>query len=195
MRDLDVVGEFWKAGDPNRRVAGRLTFNVASGGSLQLAGAFTEDPKKISSDSSDVISVRIYGRSGYDRYTLFNCLKIDWSATAEIVYREDYSITYILLGSCFIEDDDPQFTSASIRLRHLDDWIAPPRITDDHEFCGNRIRRYHLHFEPRQPISAQTSSGKLTLAHNDCIQHHRVPYRAEISSQYSFAFNSNIPWL
>ena len=193
MRDLDVVGEFWKAGDPDRRVAGRLTFNVSSGGSLQLAGAFTEDPKRRSSDTSDVISVCIYGRSGYNKYTLFNCLKIGWRATADIVYREDYSITYILSGHHFIEDEDPKFSSANIRLRHLDDWIAPPRITDDHEFCGNTIRRLHLHFEPRQPISVQTSNGKLTLVYNDSVEHHTVPYRAEISSQCSFGVQFERP--
>ena len=193
MKDLDVVGEFWKADNPERRVPGRLIFSVTSGGSLQLAGAFTEDPKQISSDTSDIESARIYGRSGYNTYTLFNCLKTGWRANADIVYREDYSIVFILSGSYFIEDEDPEFTSATIRLQHLDKWIAPPTITDDHEWCENRLKRYHLYFEPRDSISVQTCTGKLTLIHSDNIQRHTTPYKAEISSQCSFGLQFERP--
>ncbi len=193
MENLDVVDEFWKADNPERRVPGRLTFSVSFGASLQLAGAFNEDPKLRSSDASDVVSIRIFGRSGYSRYTLFNCLKIDWAATADTVYRETYRIVFILSGSYFIRDENPEFASVNIRLRHLDSWIAPPTINYEDEWDGNRFHRHHLYYEPRKPISVQTRTGQLTLLYSDSVGHHTVPFRAEISSQCSFGFQFERP--
>ena len=193
MVGLDVVGEFWKATNPERKVPGRLAFSATDGGSLQLAGAFIEDPKLQSSDTSDVIPVRIYGRSGYTNYTLFNCLQLESRATYDMVYREDYEIGFILSGNCFIKDENPVFSSVRIRLRHLNSWVDQPTITADDEWCGDRLHRHHLYYEPRDPISVQTCIGKLTLAHSHSVQHHTATHRAEITSQCSIELDFEPP--
>lgn len=102
-----------------------------------------------------------------------------------MVYREDYKIAFMLSGNCFIKDENPLFSSALIRLRYLDNWVEPPPIVADDEWCGDRPHRHHLYYEHRNPISVQTCIGKLTLAYIPSVEHHTAPPRAEISSQCS----------
>ena len=119
MENLDVTGTFWRAGKPDRKVSGRLTFNDADGLELSLIGSL-HDPKEVLSRhtgpvvsvpldelySLDSESIRILGETPKGYVTLDGCWRKSGSSPSQEVYDSETAF----LGAHFDEDKPLVFT-------------------------------------------------------------------------------------
>ena len=143
MKDLDVVGEFWQADKPERRVSGRLTFDKARGIELNLIGSLHDPREVVSRQTGPVISVpleemfdlnsgpkRILGETTRGPVTVDHCLRS--SANFAFLGRsrpavESYVGSLVLLGTHFYADEPLEFNRSG--RKH-----SQPRVLDRNVF-------------------------------------------------------------
>ena len=179
MDNLDVAGTFWLAGKPERKVAGRLTFNDADGLELSLIGSLYDSEELLKQLTGPVVgapqdgmrseSVRILSETTEGYVTLDHCLQKSGSfplfgvpRPAQEVYRSETAF----LGAHFDEDDPLVFTGVRTRIQFLEHWVGLPTVSIDLDYDekSKGIQQVRVTNTPREKLVTQTSLGELELA-------------------------------
>ena len=182
MQDLDVVGTFWLARKPGRKVAGRLTFNHADGLELNLIGSLHNPEEVLAQQTGPVINVsldelyglhsepvRILGETTKGDVTLDNCLRksgkfplIGTPRLPQEVYHSDEAF----LGAHFDEDEPLVFNGVTLSIQYLEHWIGLPSVSIelDYDDTSKEIEQVRITDTPREKIVAKTSLEELELS-------------------------------
>lgn len=172
MEELDVDGLFWLAGQPDKKVAGRLKFDAANGAELNLIGAFHGLPSSGTHDLQDVFSPqsehsRIFGVAGKRLLTLDRCMHGGTSMGTLDIVRERYFPEVILSGVHFEEDEPLEFNAVHLELQHLEHWVWKSGIQTNIESdgTGRGISEIQVSFTPLPKSVVTTDIGTLELKH------------------------------
>ena len=182
MKNVDVVGSFWLARKPRRKVAGRLTFNDADGLELNLIGSLHDPEEVLAQQTGPVInvpleelyglnseSVRILGETTNGAVTLDNCLRksgkfplIGMPRVPQEVYHSDVA----LLGANFEEGEPLVFNGVTLSIQNLEHWIglSTVSIEVDYDETTKEIAQARIIDTPREKITAKTSLAELNLS-------------------------------
>ena len=179
MENLDVAGTFWRAGKPDRKVSGRLTFNDADGLELSLIGSLYDSEELLDQLTGPVVSapqdgmrsesVRILGETTEGYVTLDHCLQKSGSfplfgvpRPAQEVYRSETA----LLGAQFDENEPLVFTGVRTRIQYLEHWVgmSTVSINVDYDEKSRKIEQVRIINTPRDKMVTQTSMGELELS-------------------------------
>lgn len=123
---LDVEGVFHSVADPDREIAGRLTFNPVEGGRLRLIG-HSFDIMPIGLGISE--AVRFNGTTTSDSYTLDGCYPTANSYRFDRLPDVVFYVPLIVSTLLFEKDEPLDFSSIQVSLRHLEPWIMSKRIS------------------------------------------------------------------
>ena len=181
MEKLDVAGTFWQAGKPDRKVAGRLTFNNADGLELNLIGSLHELTEVLDQLTEPVVSVpseelhgpisesvRILGETTKGHVTLDHCLRKSGSFPLIGPRRpaqETYLCDVALLHAHFDEDEPLVFTGVRTRIQNLEHWVGTSSvgIEFDYDEKSKEIEQIRIINTPREKMVTQTCLGELEL--------------------------------
>ena len=178
MTDLDLLGSFWPAGQPDNRLPGRLAFDRRKGPVLAICGSF-HDPGRvveqararqtgtISIGLSEMLGsgsppIRILGDTTQGPVSLDHCLAegSSWSFGTSGSSTAEYRALQVYQGAHFDDNTPLQFDAITFRLGHLAQWIAKSGLRiepkpDDH--IGVMV-------PPPERYVASTDLGELVLA-------------------------------
>ena len=181
MEPLDVVGTFWKAGNPDRRVEGRLTYNDADGLELRLIGSLHDPESVLARQTGPVISVsldelfgvglehiRIVGQTSEGYVTVDNCYRESgrFSLGGHRPAQEVYKGNVAFLGQHFGEDEKLSFTGVTTRIQHIEHWVGMSAVSVEleREEKSNRLQQLSIVTTPLQEMVITTDLGELELA-------------------------------
>ena len=181
METLDAVGTFWIVGKPERKVAGRLTFNDVDGLELNLIGSLHDPLEVLSRHTGPVISVplaemygmgsepvRIVGETTGGYVTLDKCWRksghfplIEGSSPAQEVYRSSSAF----LGAHFGEDEPLVFTGVRTSIQNVEHWVGIPAASIELDYAehSNEVEQLRIISTPREKMVAKTDLGELEL--------------------------------
>ena len=175
---LDVVGAFWPAAHPEKRLPGRLTFSPYDGGRLDVVGSF-HDPREVIAKAgaqadgpirvglSELVGgesppIRILADTTEGPATLEQCLGA----------QSAYHIPLVLCGANIAESEPLRFQTADFRIPHFIPWSGISGFSswlhswnDPHR---PRLKEVHISYTPVPEASTDIPHGRLLL---------RMPYR------------------
>ena len=181
MTDLDVLGSFWPAGQPDNRLPGRLALDVRKGPVLALCGSF-HDPGRaveqtragetgtVSIGFSEILGsgsppIRILGDTTQGPVSLDHCLvgRSSWSFGSSGSSTAEYHALEVFQGVHF--DDHPlRFDAITFRLGHLAQWIARSGLRIDPKPDPKAVDHIRITVPPPARYVASTDLGELALA-------------------------------
>ena len=179
MENLDVAGTFWLAGKPERKVAGRLTFNDADGLELSLIGSLYDSEELLDQLTGPVVSapqdgmrsesVRILGETTEGYVTLDGCWRKSGSFPFLGVPRpaqEIYHGNATLLHAHFDEDEPLVFTGVRTRIQNLEHWVGMSSVSIelDYDEKTKELEQVRIVNTPLDRMVAPTSMGELELS-------------------------------
>ena len=172
MEALDIEGLFWRPGEPDQKIAGRLTFNETDGAILNLTEPFsvpTGDKRRaaFTPRSLDKEPVRIVGSAGGRLLTLDDCQETEYKMDRTSVVRRRYYVYMVLSGAHFPEGEPLAFNSVTVRLRHMKEWVNCSGIDVVHG-CEDSV---HISYTPIKPYVTNTSWGELAVTFPWKFQH------------------------
>lgn len=127
LDSLDVEGLFCPATDRDRQIAGRLTFDSQDGGRLRLIGSsFDILPVAVGIDSP----IRLHGRTTTASYTLEGCFPIRNRYPFNRVPDVVFNVPLILSTLLFEQDEELEFSSVQVSLRHLEPWLNTRKLSN-----------------------------------------------------------------
>ena len=172
MVDVNVVGSFWLAARPDKRVAGRLTFDAKDGTALELSGSF-HDPREVLDKARAQQSgpvrvglgellglngppVRILGNTPDGPLTLDGCL-------GEL---SSYHVPLVFHGAHFDEVEPLRFDAVKFQICHLAHWVWKSGLGGTVVFKrdSQEVEQVRITYTPLEESVADTERGKLTLA-------------------------------
>lgn len=182
MSDLDALGCFWPAGQPDNRLPGRLALDAKRGPVLELWGLF-HDPGRVveqalAEDGSASIGfsemfgsgrppIRILGETTQGPVSLDQCLVgrssrsllgRSGSSTAE------YHALQVFQGA-HLDDRTPlHFDAVTFRLGHLEEWIARSGLSVEQHPDGKADDRIRITVPPPARYATSTDLGELAVA-------------------------------
>ena len=169
MENLDIDGLFWLPSNPERKVAGRLTFDAANLGQLDLIGSFHELP---SSGTMTQLGTpdwnkrfRIHGVAGTRLLALDRCMQVQGKLEVPGVRRERYYAPLVLSGKYYGEEEPLEFSSVSVQLRHLEHWVNKTGVELWVEPWEDpkEAKAFGLTYTPLESLVATTSICDLEL--------------------------------
>ena len=171
MENLDIEGLFWKAANPDDKVAGRLRFDSDDGARLNLIGAFFDRPSpgtnysRVSFNQNE--RIRIQGAAGGRLVTLDRSLKVGDSYEVPGTIREKYIAPIVLSDHHFDVDESLDFSSVSVCLRHSAHWVRRSEIIVkcEQEESSDRVRLLSIELSPPEKSVVQTHIGQLELSY------------------------------
>ena len=182
MKDVDLVGNFWLAHKPERKVAGRLTFKDTDGLELSLIGSLHDPEEVLARQTGPRINVtleelfgsnsepvRILGDTNNGVVTLENCLRKSGTFTLIGIPRVPQEVYYsemALLGAQFEEGEPFVFNRVTLNIQNLEHWIGLPAasIELDYDETSNEIAQVRIIGTPRKKKTAKTSLGEIDLS-------------------------------
>ena len=160
MAAFDIDGVFWDPSTPESYVAGRLQFDVADGGKLDLIGLLSGVRGPPSGDDCPEV---IFGVAGNAKYTLRGCLPTHYTASMPGIEREAYRISEIYEGVHLDSQVAPEFVSLRIHTRYLSDWVARTGISA--AMVENSLDDYQIKYAPPPTESTQIDTGTIEIGH------------------------------
>ena len=182
MESLDISGTFWKAGHPDRRVAGRLTCNETDGLELSLIGSLHDPEDVLAQQTGPVVRVpiddlygvdnefiRIVGETTKGYVTLDKCIRkygrFTWGGAPRPA-QEIFKGHVALIGAHFKEDEELSFTGVATRIQQLEHWLGMSAVSvelerDEH---SNELQQLRLVASPHKAMVARTDLGDLSLS-------------------------------
>ena len=162
MEELDVEGLFWLATNPGDQVAGRLRFDSANGGELNLIGAYHE----ITQWNHEFAPARIHGVAGKKLLTLDDCYLIQTSSQYPGILRERYRAPIVFAGAHFDENQSLEFSAVCLRLLYLEHWVG--RSGTDINIIpsenSNGSEQIQITVTPLEKLTSCTDIGDLELS-------------------------------
>ena len=168
MSDLDVLGSFWPAGQPDNRLPGRLALDAKRGPVLELCGSF-RDPGRMLGLSEMFRSgspIRILGDTTQGPVSLDHCLvgESSWSLGTSGSSTAEYHALRVFQGAHFDDHTPLQFDAITFRLGHLAEWIARSGLVIDPQPAPNADDHIRITVPPPARYVASTDLGELALA-------------------------------
>lgn len=180
MTGLDVLGSFWPAGQPGKRLPGRLTLDVKKGPVLELCGSFYDFERvaeqasaadgSVSVGLSEMLGsgsppIRILGDTTQGPVSLDHCVvgRSSWSFGSGSSTAE-----YVALGAfqgAHFENHTPlEFDAITFRLGHLAEWIARSGVHIDPRPNPKAGELTRMTVSPPERNAVSTDLGELVLA-------------------------------
>ena len=173
---------------PENKIAGRLSFDPAAGGHLELLGAFAYSRTEDSDQRYELIhgAVLIKGRGQY-KVTLWDC-DIEWGeGNAETHLR----VKVILWTSHFWFDDseDIQFEKIVVNYTYLDDWMRKGNFKSHLEhFDGQRKFKKDVRYLSRAPTEIPV--GNVIIEVDSALQSKESPNEVSLKELNRFIIRS-----
>lgn len=157
MNEVKEQGLFWLPEQPDKELAGELTFDEDSGTCLSLVGTFDA-----AHDWPDAVDV-ILGTTAKGDVTLLDAFGgSSWSSHG--VASRRYTANKLLIGHQFESTHDVRFTSASARYTRLGEWIGRTGVDHDHQWAeGGGRDTIALKYEPPTAMTAQFAGGSVSV--------------------------------
>ena len=170
MEELDIEGLFWIPAESDDKKAGRLTFNETDGATLNLIEQFRvpiEDGRRVARIplSLNKEPVRIVGSAGGRWLTLHDCQETGRKMDSTSVVRRQYHVTVVLCGAFLNEEEPLVFSSATVRLGHMEEWVnrSGLGVVYGYEGDSNLINSVQISYTPIKPDVTDTSWGQIAL--------------------------------
>ena len=182
MTDLDLLGSFWPAGQPDNRLPGRLAFDGRKGPVLALCGSF-HDPGRVVEQArarqagtvsvglSEMLGsgsppIRILGDTTQGPVSLDHCLvgRSSWSFGSSGSSTAEYHALRVFQGTHFDDHAPLQFDAITFRLGHLAQWIARSGLRIDPKPDPKAVDHMRITMAPPGRYVASTDLGELVLA-------------------------------
>ena len=169
---LDIIGSFWPATRPERRVPGRLTFDHDNGRRLELCGTFHDLQEVIDKALAkqegqvpigisellglDSPPIRILGDTTEGRVTLDRCLGA----------QSTYHVPLVFRGAHFLDNEPLQFEAARFDILHIEKWIGKSSLDRSSSVRkdSNQVEQIHIFCTPVGDTTVEMPSGQLRLA-------------------------------
>ncbi len=163
MTNLDLLGSFWPAGQPDNRLPGRLAFDARKGPVLALCGSF-HDPEEMLGSGSPPI--RILGDTTQGPVSLDHCHlgRSSWSFGSSGSSTAEYLALRVFQGAHFDDHTPLRFDAITFRLGHLARWIARSGLRVDQEPDPKTVDHIRITVPPPERYVASTDAGELVLA-------------------------------
>src|SRR4051794_18766318 len=113
LEPFDSDGVFWLPGQPEERIAGRLTYDSAKGGHLKLIGSFA-DTSQAFGNTDDYH--RILGISGRKQVTLEDCFQTTFGFDMPGFVRQEFLVGRVIAGAHFDADEELAFDAVAVSL-------------------------------------------------------------------------------
>ena len=173
---LDVIGSFWPAVHPEKRLPGRLTFDSSDGGRLKIVGSF-HDPREViakaRADADGSVSVgiselfgldgpaiRIVGDTTDGPVTLDECLE----------EQDTYHVPLVFYGAHIPDSEPLRFQTAAFSIQHFVRWSGTSGLRsslvvreDPHQ-----VEEIRVVYTPVSEAVVDVPQGQLVL---------RLPYK------------------
>ncbi len=150
--ELDVLGWFWLASQPDYKMPGHLRFNPEDGATLELiARKAAEQMSWMFGEDQEEEGVTILGEMPTgQKFVLLQCLR----------FGAVYKSPIVLQGRQFEESHlSAGFKAASLTLRHLAYWVDKSKIEQERDSNGDTI----LRMRAGETIKTPAAFGELTL--------------------------------
>lgn len=143
---LDVLGQWWLPEHADHRVAGRLTWNIADGGTLDLLGEIRPVVilDNVSADGT-VQNYRparpraenqfpvIHGSQGDKMFTLLDSFSRNGVGLRGLTEgHEQIAVNGVLEGAWYTDSSDIEADRAIIDVRHLTEWVDTSGVSVRH---------------------------------------------------------------
>ncbi len=148
MESFEEDGYWWQPENPEKRIAGRLSFNPDTGGQLSLLDDF--DGIERLGKMGDQITIHGISESG-KKYSLFECWK-NSSSLGSLDFRPSgYLVTTIIKGHFFQNLEDIRFDSFNIYFSNLGDWLGQEILFVTYtQNIDTSSMSYSLEYKPEQ---------------------------------------------
>ena len=177
---LDLVGAFWPAARPEKRLPGRLTFNPIDHGRLEVLGSF-HDPKEMIAKARaqangsvhvglsellglDSPPIRILGDTMDGPVTLDQCLG-----------QSTYHVPLALSGAHIPYSEQLQFETAEFHIQQLVPWIGTSGFRAWADLRDHQLEEVHITYRPVPEASVDMPRGRLVLRCPYRLSYDRVP--------------------
>jgi hypothetical protein len=158
--DFESDGVFWLPDQPERRVAGRVTYRPDRHPHLELHGHFGSEAEVLRSGGGRVIGAeepsqprrtdRIVGVASRKLVTLDDCVHAGMRMESPGGLRESYVARQLILGAHFDADEPMTFTSVGAEIEGLQLWYGASGMTlqMEHQEGAAAPTRLLLDFRP-----------------------------------------------
>jgi ApeA N-terminal domain 1/Apea-like HEPN len=126
MESFEYEGIFWAVDQPERRLAGRLTYKPTEGASLDLFGAF--DPPDLAMNVTGPAR-RVIGIAGAKDLTLDGCIPRSSSIQGPGIIRQEYYVPVVLSGVQLEVEESTDFDSVTLQFDQLPFWVKRQNFT------------------------------------------------------------------
>ena len=160
---LELEGLFWRPDASDRRMPGRLLFDVTDGARLTIIEpSLTLDGLGMKLDDG---SVRFVGIAGSEVLTLERCYISGLSTKSNGLIQRQYRVSIILTGAHFGVGESLDFSGVSVQLTDLVQWVGRSSLSIDlrpkdepGEAQGVKVRYLSL-----SPIEADSKDGSIAV--------------------------------
>ena len=174
---LDAVGSFWPANRPDRRLAGRLTFDPHDGGRLKLVGSFHDQREVIAKAAAradgtvsgglsellglDAPAIQVFGETTEGAVTLNDCLGA----------LDSYHVHWVLSGA-HVPESDQRFPTADFSVPEFAAWSGKTGLGISPVFQedSRQVKEIQIRYRPVPKAAVDLPQGQLVL---------HVPWRVQ----------------
>ncbi|NEP38282.1 MAG: hypothetical protein F6K35_02995, partial [Okeania sp. SIO2H7] len=155
MENLEYSGYWWLPSEPEKKIAGTLTFTNYEGIKLRLMGSCL---KLMVGSSAGKLVLNldfpiILGFADREIITLCDCT---FSSGV-------YDSKFALIGRYFTNEDEIFFHKAKVQYSYLSDWADLPRIREDELPSQDKEEELRFIYTRPETIEATTKDGKFSL--------------------------------
>ena len=174
MQELDLEGLFWRPEAPDREIAGRLRFDPTDGAILSLIEPFrftTADETRIplidlvGERPEDRDGIRFLGTAGSHLLTLDQCYLVGSSVKSSRIVQRRYRVSIILSGAHFDIDEPLSFSSVTVQLSNLVQWVGRSGLSVDLHPKGDsgKVEGVRINYASVPSIEANTNDGSIAV--------------------------------
>jgi ApeA N-terminal domain 1 len=156
MDSIEYRGFWWLPDNPEKTVAGFLTFSQQKGGKLELIGAFSSMFEGASDNYPIILGMTIDGKP----VTLQRCLETGRVATTSGTETTDYLVHFIFVGDHIESEDSLRFNKLQAKFTYLYDWVG---VTGISRKVLEKGQKYQVTYETPEDISIAVPDGKLDI--------------------------------
>ena len=118
IESIEYNGHWYTTENPDRQIAGTLTFSPDQGAYLNLIGSFHNGK-----DREDILELQFILGTTYDgiKITLYSCFLTQLKSGSR-GFTSRFLAQFVFVGVHFREKNELRFTTISIHYSNLDDW-------------------------------------------------------------------------
>lgn len=161
---LDTQGHWWLPGRQDEPVPGRLSFDVATGGELELIGALEHPfrPRGSHRPFSAEYGM-VHGTAGAECFTLVDCFRVN--VTGQVLSDtvvETVHVNLAIEGLLFNDDEMIGGDGLSATMTHLPQWMGTRTLHRNHRSAPEDPSRWSIAEATRMPpIEVELNDGSI----------------------------------